>query len=194
MSKLVTIDFHDDTLFAVERLEGIFVAIKPISDRLGLDWSAQYRRLRRDAVLAEGIAMMAIPSVGGSQETTVLRLDLLNGWLFGLDAARVKPERKEAVTAYQRECFAVLFGHFYGRRGEGQAVTAPPFAEPARDEPVSVRRGLVTEARQTFGARAAGSLWFRLGLPIVPEMREGSPPDLFTYTALRQDAPPPSRG
>lgn len=191
MSKLTTLDFHGDTLFAAERSDGIYVAVRPISDRLGLDWSAQYRRLRRDAVLAEGVAMMAMPSVGGPQETTALRLDLLNGWLFGLDAARVKPECRDAVVAYQRECFAVLHGHFYGRRGQAAQAVAMP--EPSTAEPVNTRRQLVAECRQTFGAPAARQLWVRLGLDTVPAMfgdpTQGAFP--FTYTAIRQDAANP---
>lgn len=194
MSKLTTIPFGADTLFAVERSDGIFVAIKPIADRLGVDWSSQHRRLSRDPILAEGMAVMTIPSAGGDQETTVLRLELLNGWLFGIDAARVRPECRDAVQAYRRECFAVLHGHFYGRRQEGGCIMHPPLPSPAREEPVAVRRGLVTEARQTFGARAAGALWFNLGLPVVPEMHGAEQPNLFTYTAIRHDAPAQREG
>ncbi|MFE1601617.1 phage antirepressor N-terminal domain-containing protein [Methylobacterium sp. ID0610] len=187
MSKLITVPFHGDTLFAVEREDGIHVAIKPIADRLGIDWRSQRSRLSRDPILSEGLAMEPMPSVGGAQDTVVLRLDLLSGWLFGLDASRVRPECREAVLAYQRECFSVLFAHFYRRRSEGGVMMTPPPAEPARAESVSVRRGLVTEARQTFGARAAGSLWFALGLPTVPEMSTPAADDLFTYTAVRRD-------
>lgn len=170
MSKLTTIDFHDDTLFAVEAPGGVFVAVKPICDGLGIDPKKQRERIQRDPVLTEGGAMMALPSAGGPQETFCLRLDLLQGWLFGIDAARVKPEARDRVLAYKRECCAVLFRHFYGER-----VGVPVGnAQPAREEPVPIRRQLVTEARQTFGPRAAGSLWFALGLPIVPEMHTPS--------------------
>lgn len=183
MSKLTTIDFHDDTLFAVEAPEGVFVAIKPICDALGVSPDRQRDRVRRDPVLSEGATMMGVPSTGGVQETFCLRLDLLQGWLFGIDAARVKPEARDRVLAYKRECCAVLFRHFYGER-----VGVPVGnAQPAREEPVPIRRQLVTEARQTFGPRAAGSLWFALGLPIVPEMQEGAPQQGafgFTYTAI----------
>lgn len=182
MTKLTTIDFHDDTLFAVEEAEAVFVAVKPIADSLGLAWNAQLERLKRDPVLAEGMRVTRIPSPGGGQDTTVLRLDLLQGWLFGIDASRVKPDVRERVTAYRRECFAVLHRHFYGERSAAAPSTMPA---PCREEPVSVRRGLVTEARQTFGTAAAGSLWFALGLPTVPEMRAGSTQSSFgfTYTA-----------
>ena len=128
--------------------------------------------------------MMALPSAGGPQETFCLRLDLLQGWLFGIDAARVAPEARDRVLAYKRECCAVLFRHFYGDRQKPAQLA--PILEPAREEPVPVRRALVTEARQTFGTRAAGSLWLALGLPVVPEMREGRRQTEFgfTYEAL----------
>ena len=169
MSKLTTINFHDDTLFAVEDGGAVYVAVKPIADRLGLDWRAQRQRIQRTPVLAKGGCMMHLPSPGGAQEMLCLRLDLINGWLFGIDADRVSAEARPRVLAYQEECHAVLFRHFYGGRSEPVGEMPPV---PAREEPAHIRRQLVTEARQTFGTRAAGSLWFALGLPIVPEMRE----------------------
>lgn len=182
MTTLTTISFHDDTLFAVEAPEGVFVALKPICDGLGIDPKKQRERIQRDPILAEGGATMALPSAGGVQETFCLRLDLLQGWLFGIDVGRVKAEAQPRVLAYQRECFAVLHGHFYGRR----ANVPDENNGSSREEPVHIRRQLVTEARQTFGARAAGSLWFTLGLPIVPEMRAPGPQSEFgfTYTAV----------
>lgn len=187
MLQTITVPFRDDTLFAVEDGTLIHVAVKPISDSLGLKWSGQHDRLNRDPILSEGIRVMRMPSLGGEQDTTVLRLDLLNGWLFGIDACRVKPEARPKVLDYQRLCFGVLFERFYGRRGAGDGHNGHALpASPAREEPVSVRRGLVTEARQTFGTRAAGALWLSLGLPVVPEMREGGRQGAFgfTYTAV----------
>ncbi len=37
-------------------------------------------------------------------------------------------------------------------------------------EPQTQRVRMVTEARHTFGTRAAGQLWFKLALPVVPAM------------------------
>ena len=183
MVALVTVPFHGDTLFAVRDGVVVRVAIKPISDRLGLDWSSQHKRIKRDAILSEGMAMMTIPSPGGAQETATLPLDLLPGWLFGIDVSRVKPECRDLVLTHQRECHGVLYRHFFA---PSDAKAPAPFADPIREEAVSVRRGLVSEARQTFGVRAAGKLWFALGLPVVPEMRESDPQSAFgfTYTAV----------
>src|SRR5437016_2524784 len=88
-----------------------------------------------------------------------LRLELVNGWLFGIDENRVRnTETSEKVLAYKRDCYSVLFRHFYGRRrGEFEEAEAP-----------KVR--MVAEARQTFGIPAAAQLWRKLRLPIVPAM------------------------
>lgn len=48
-----------------------------------------HERINRDPVLAEGILVMGMPSPGGMQETTCLRLDLVHGWLFTIDESRV---------------------------------------------------------------------------------------------------------
>ena len=184
MSQLVTVPFRGDTLFAVRDGETVRVALKPIADRLGLAWPAQLRRTKRDPILSEGMSLLDIPSPGGPQETATLPLDLLPGWLFGISAGAVKPEARDIVLTYQRECHGALFRHFYASAVAMGVHTADTL--PAREETVSVRRGLVTEARHTFGAQAAGSLWLTLGLPIVPEMREGHRQGAFgfTYTAV----------
>ena len=167
MGKIITVDFRNDTLFATERDDGVFVALKPICDALGLNWPAQFSRLREDPILSEGIATVAMPSVGGAQETTCLRLDLVNGWLFKIDSRRVRDEEtRQKVLTYQRECYAVLFRHFYGR---AERAAEPELDDTAESE--SARLRAVTEARHTFGTHAAAQLWFRLKLPIVPAMR-----------------------
>lgn len=171
MANIVTVDFRSDTLVAVERDDGVFVAVKPICDTLGVNWNKQLLRIKRDSILSEGMTIMVIPSTQGAQETTLLRLDLVNGWLFTLDENRVRDEAtRQRVLTYKRECYAVLFRHFYGRTVErpstGEVIEPPPEV----GEPDGPKVRLVTEARHTFGTQAAAQLWFKLGLPIVPGM------------------------
>ncbi len=191
MGTITTVNFRNDTLFAVERDDGVFVAIKPICDSLGIDWKAQKNRIERTTALAKGRVITTLPSVGGPQETVCLRLDLINGWLFGIDASRVKPECRDIVIAYQEECHTVLFRHFYGRSMDQRASgITEPVGEPRSEEPTQVRRQLVTEARHTHSIQAARELWFKLGLPTTPAMyadpRQG---EFFYYTAIRRDPP-----
>ena len=44
-----------------------------------------------------------------------LPLEYLPGYLFGINASRVKPELKEKVIRYQRECFRILWQAFQSR-------------------------------------------------------------------------------
>lgn len=169
-NKITTLDFRGDTLFAVERDDGVFIAPKPICDSLGIEWRKQQERLKRDPILSEGITITVIPSLGGPQETTLLRLDLVNGWLFTIDESRVKDEEtRQKVLTYKRECYAVLFRHFHGDRDRAphtQIIEQPPETE----SPEAPKVRMVTEARLTFGVPTAAQLWFKLGLPIVPAM------------------------
>jgi hypothetical protein len=129
-AKIIAVNFRSDTLFAVEHEDGVFVAVKPISDTLGLIWRKQQERISRDPILAEGSNMVVIPSPGGPQETTCLRLDLVNGWLFGIDESQVKDEEtRQKVLAYKRECYRVLFDHFYRK---ATVIYPPGDAEGSR--------------------------------------------------------------
>lgn len=186
-AKIITVDFRQDTLFAVERDDGVFVAVKPICDALGVAWQKQLERLKRDPVLSEGITMTVIPSPGGMQETTLLRLDLVNGWLFTIDESRVRDdETRQKVLTYKKECYGVLFRHFHGKHA---APSAPEFDVPrVTDEAEGPKVRMVTEARHSFGIPSACQLWIKLGLPVVPAMlhdpRQG---DLLNYANINTD-------
>jgi hypothetical protein len=115
--------FYEDMITAVQIKRGeqeqIYVPIRPICDYLGLDWSAQYRRINRDPVLSEaiqGVAITTTPSAdgrgGGLQEMSCLPLKFLPGWLFGVSANRVKDELREKIIRYQRESYDVLWEAF----------------------------------------------------------------------------------
>lgn len=182
--RIVTVEFRNDTLFAVERDDAVYIAVSPICRTLGVNPESQRRRIQGDPVLSEGHALMAFPSVGGVQETLCLKLDLVNGWLMGIDSNRVKAEIRPHLIEYQRECHRVLFQHFYGK-ATGSAVR--PEIDEAK-EPISVRLRMVSEASTIFGARAAAELWFRLGLTITPSMTLGPPQLTLAYD---KDKPPP---
>lgn len=119
-----TVDFYGDTIVAVlVDVEGeeaqIYVPVRPITDYLGIDWSAQYRRIQRDPLLSEeikGVAVTTTPSEsgvgGGPQEMLCLPAEMLHGWLFGINVSRVKEEHREKILQYQRECYKVLWNAF----------------------------------------------------------------------------------
>ena len=187
MTSIVTVDFRGDTLFGFHEGENIFVGLKPIVEAMGLDWSAQLKRVKRDPILSEGMAMMATPfGRGGDQEAVCLRLDLVNGWLFTIMTDRIKDEGvREKVITYQRECYRVLNDHFAGKRKSSEAM----MMDDEVSESESTRLKMVTESRQTFGTQAAAQLWFQLGLPVVPAMlQDPRQANLFALDSVKHAA------
>ena len=134
MSALVPVEqkqvvFYDDEITAVlVNLRGkqeIYIPIRPICDFLGVAWDPQRRRINRDPVLAsevKGVTVTVTP--GGRQEMICLPIDYISGFLFGINASRVKEEVRERLIRYQRECYKVLAEAFQ----EGR-LTADPILD-----------------------------------------------------------------
>jgi hypothetical protein len=110
------VDFYGDQIVAAQTAdEEIYVPVRPICTYLGLSWAGQRERINRDPVLAEAIRSVRVTRTeAGEREVLCLPLEFLPGWLFGISAARVKPELQEKITRYRRECFRVLWRAFQG--------------------------------------------------------------------------------
>lgn len=173
MGEIVTVNFRGDELYGFKQDDGVFIALKPISEAIGLAWGSQYNRVMRDPVLSEGVSIMKTPFGGqANQEAVCLKMELLNGWLFGVETSRIKDDEvRERVILYQRECYEVLHRHFSKGRLELFGATEADLALPLND-----RRKLVVEARQTFGPIVAKELWINLGMPTVKSMFLGDTP------------------
>lgn len=165
---LIKVPFNGDTIFAVERDDGVFVAIKPICEAIGLAWQGQLERIKRDTILAEGISVTLIPSAGGGQRAICLRLDLLNGWLFTIDDSRVKDEAvREKVLTYKRECYRTLFLRFFPVAQEAVAPDQVGAWEEsgASLDALRTKVALVDCHRKLFAPVHTRRLWAEMGLP-----------------------------
>ncbi len=117
------VPFHGDTITCIETPEGIFVAIKPICERLGISERVQRRKLMGDK-RRWGADLMVLPSAGGHQETCCIPLSKVSAWLFSISASKVNPELREAVEQYQDEASEVLDHHFRLRMAKQDARIA----------------------------------------------------------------------
>ncbi len=117
-----TVDFYGDHVTGAVVQVGdetqIYVPLRPICDYLGLAWSGQFERIKRDEVLAEAIRFVRVSRTntrGGQQVVLCLPLDYLPGWLFSISLKRVRPALQPALHRYRRECFRVLSQAFLSR-------------------------------------------------------------------------------
>jgi hypothetical protein len=112
-----SVDFYGDEITAVlvevNDQQLVYVPVRPMCDYMGVAWSGQYERLQRDPVLSEVmISVRVTRTEDQAREMICLPLDYLNGWLFGINANRVKAEIRNNLIRYQRECYRVLAGAF----------------------------------------------------------------------------------
>ncbi|MGO3868944.1 MAG: phage antirepressor N-terminal domain-containing protein [Alcaligenes sp.] len=112
-----TVDFHGHPLTVITAADGQrLVAMRSICDAIGVQWEAQLKRIKRDPVLSTCVSIMDIQVFGDQQRrpTACLPLEYLNGWLFGISTSRVKPEIRQRLEDYQRECYQVLNAYWGG--------------------------------------------------------------------------------
>lgn len=113
ITKLETIQFHNQQISILNYNNKPYVAIKPICENIGLDWEAQRQRIKRNEILNSTAFMIKVVAKDGkNRDVLCLPLGYLNGWLAGIELSRVNPEIKPILKQYQLECFDVLYSHF----------------------------------------------------------------------------------
>jgi hypothetical protein len=114
------ITFRDDTLHAIQNEQGqVFIAVKPIIESLGLDWSSMLRKLRQDEDLS--MVEMTIETVVGPRSAVCLPLELVPALLMQIrPSAKMTPATREKLSLYRREAFSILWQHFQHKYNMGQ--------------------------------------------------------------------------
>ena len=138
-TQLETIQFHNQSLIVLNHENKPYIAMKPVCENIGLDWHAQRQRIHRHHVLSQGEVMITLPSKSGNQEYLCLPISMLNGWLFGIDTNRVKPEIRKTLEQYQLECFDVLYNHFMPKVAQQFPNTISPEQQQQIQQAVNER-------------------------------------------------------
>ncbi|MCB8980734.1 MAG: hypothetical protein H6657_25265 [Ardenticatenaceae bacterium] len=173
-----TVHFYDDEIKLVVVQEGdkqqAYVPLRPICDFLGVTWSPQLRRVDRDPILAEVATSVTVTVTEAGQRGQMLCLpiDFLNGWLFGINATRVKPAVKDRLLRYQRECYQVLAQAYTGNSAAEESPTMSALAQVremglaivrmAEEQMEFERRLTTTETRLEQAAVVYGDLTKRV--------------------------------
>lgn len=89
------------------------VAVKPICEALNIDSKTQIDRLKVDPILSSVVGFSPSTGSDGKQyEMVTIPLKYVFGWLFRIDSRNVKEEAREAVRAYQLQCYDALYSYF----------------------------------------------------------------------------------
>jgi len=89
------------------------IAIKPICEALGVDFSGQLQRIKNDEILGSVVEMISTTGADKKRyEMQTIPFKFVFGWLFRIDSRKVKEEAKEQVLKYQLECYNALYDHF----------------------------------------------------------------------------------
>lgn len=127
MADLVKINFHGDVLDAIQDDGGtVWAGLRRLCENLGLDAEGQRKKLRAKAWACTEEKSVQLPGDTQARSIAMLDLDSIPGWLFSIDARKVRPASREKLVRYQRECARVLRDHFYG----APAAAPPPGLSP----------------------------------------------------------------
>lgn len=106
--ELIKVDFNSDSIEVIEENQSIVV--KDICEHIGLNAKGQIKKLQSDESYES--KLIKVQTRGGLQEVFTIPLSKLNGWLFSINPNKVKPEVKQKLIEYKKECFNVLNNYF----------------------------------------------------------------------------------
>lgn len=111
-----------------------------VCQALGINWATQFRKIAADPVLARGFVFMTIPSRGGDQNTMMLPIEFLSGWLFTIKKAA--PEVQAKLNLFRAEGFLALDAWFR------QGLRSTPVVREDLDVPQTLAEALEFAAQQ----------------------------------------------
>lgn len=110
MTHLVKVAFYGEQIEAVVIDSKQYISVTPICEFIGLSSNRQIQKLKSDPTYEA--KLLSVQTPGGVQKVFCIPLDKLNGWLFTINPNKTKPEVREKLIIYKKECFEVLHNHF----------------------------------------------------------------------------------
>lgn len=137
-TELVQVNFHGDTLEAIQEEGAVWVSLKRCCLNLGLSYSKQLAKLKKKGWARVSLRAMR-DSIGRTQDVAVVDVETLSGWLFSVEERNVREEVREPLRRYQKEAAKAIAAHFFG--GPAPAP-APTTGDPILDTLRSVGAAL----------------------------------------------------
>ncbi len=132
-SNTLPVAFRNTTLSLIDHNGEPFVAMKPVVTGMGLAWQSQAEKIKASAARWTVTEIVMVAEDGKQRAQSCIPLRKLPGWLATVSPNRVRPELRDTILAYQRECDDVLWAHWNRTRSPdaAAAIVSPDFADPA---------------------------------------------------------------
>ncbi|OFT88982.1 phage antirepressor N-terminal domain-containing protein [Corynebacterium sp. HMSC28B08] len=183
-NQLASIPFHGQTVQSVQLDGKPTVALKPIVENLGVDYSRQLKKLKEKS-WANLSAVSVVAGDGKSREMTCIDLRTLTMWLATIDENRVSEEARPLVVAYQAEIADVIESYWakggaINPRANEHQINALIFQARSQMELCQAAKGLIHQDHLEAKAR----IILARGLGEAPEIDPKTRP-LYAQDYLR---------
>jgi hypothetical protein len=150
----ITLMEGDEVVAARVDPDMIYLPLRVLCDNLGIGYSAQFARLKRDEVLAEALRRLKIQTAGGVQTMQCLELETVPLWLAMIEPSRVREDLRDKLRLYKRWVRRRVweaFAHETGLAGALEGSRAPVPASPDAQSLIHIAQmaeAIATMARQ----------------------------------------------
>ncbi|WP_426727056.1 phage antirepressor N-terminal domain-containing protein [Corynebacterium auriscanis] len=184
-NQLASIPFHGQTVQSVQLDGKPTVALKPIVENLGVDYSRQLKKLKEKS-WANLSTVSVVAGDGKSREMTCIDLRTLTMWLATIDENRVSEEARPLVVAYQAEIADVIESYWakggaINPRANEHQINALIFQARSQMELCQAAKGLIRDEHLEAKAR----IILARGLGEAPELEAKDRP-LYTSDFLAE--------
>jgi hypothetical protein len=116
-SQLAVVKFHNSKISCTIDPNGqIWVGINPICEAVGILSNHAIVGIKKDPILGSIIRERVLLDAKKRKfPMQCLPIEYVHGWLFSIDASKVSAAAKPKLLQFKKECYQVLFDHFYGK-------------------------------------------------------------------------------
>lgn len=100
------VSFKNDTIEIVDNM----ISVNSICKNLGIDPNFQRKKIQEDESFESTFKEIEINNI--IQKVLCIPINKIDGWLFSINPNKVKPEVKQKLIEYKKECFNVLNNYF----------------------------------------------------------------------------------
>ena len=103
------LEFNGRTLLFLAKNGIYWIAIKPVCEAIGVEYTRVFKNIKGDPVLGPALAIQPMQVPGNQvRNMTCLPEYLVYGWLFSIQSD------SKGLLDYKIKCYEVLFNHFHG--------------------------------------------------------------------------------